>query len=101
MEILNKEQALALFAREAVLLGAEDGIPKPRAVELFGKNIIKYLEDLNAFSDRYQLFKSWETEHTSTQYLTKIGTLLAVTEANVAAIERKKWRVVKERRKHG
>lgn len=102
MEILNKEQALALFAREAILLGAEDGIPKERAIELFGKKIIGYLEELDAYSESHYSFKSWETEDASIQYLTKVGTLLAVTEANVDAIERKKWRVVKrERRKHG
>lgn len=98
MDILNKRQALALFEREALLLGAEDGIPKQRAIELFGKNIIEYLEELDLRSDTYHLFKSWDTEHVSTRYLTKAGTLLAVSESNVAALERKKWHIVKKER---
>jgi len=40
MTALNKAQVQALFDREAVLLGSDDGVPEFRAVELFGKDAV-------------------------------------------------------------
>jgi len=42
MGILNKAQTDALFQREAVLFGAEDGVPTFRAAALFGDSAVEH-----------------------------------------------------------
>ena len=45
MELLNKLQADELFRREAILIGHDDVLPIPRAVELFGERAVSFAKD--------------------------------------------------------
>lgn len=45
MGVLNKLQADELFRREAILIGLDDVLPIPRAVELFGEKAVSFAKD--------------------------------------------------------
>ena len=47
MKILNKAMVDALFQREAVLIGSEDGVPEHRAAVLFGKDAVEHAKRRN------------------------------------------------------
>lgn len=50
--MLNKKQALELFAREAVYLGTNDSVPLFRVRQLFGDTVVKPIEqELNIDHD--------------------------------------------------
>jgi len=46
MKVLNKAQVDALFQREAVLFGTEDGAPCFRVAYLFGAEAVTHVEGL-------------------------------------------------------
>lgn len=47
MGILNKAQVDALFQREAVLFGSQDGVPIFRVAALFGEGAVKHAQTLS------------------------------------------------------
>lgn len=48
MTTINAAQVRALFEREAVLLGAVDGVPESRAAALFGEDAVGHARRLNS-----------------------------------------------------
>lgn len=90
--MLNLEQAKALFAREAVFLGGNDGVPVSRAMELFG-------EKATQFAARLSFVRNGQTQIVYSsffglgdyqiQYLTYRGFLQAATYANALEIKKK------------
>lgn len=76
MEILNKAQVDALFEREAVLFGTEDGAPRFRAVAMFGAGAVEHAENLG-YSNGYGV------RDYNLIYLTYRGFLAAASYYNV------------------
>ena len=56
---LNKEQAESLFAREAILIGANDVIPEHRIVELFGEWAGAFIEKTLSLDGYMTAGKDW------------------------------------------
>ena len=91
-EVLNKDAAVELFEREAILMGQNDVVPFYRAVELFGEEAASFL-DGNAFFDGYvKAGTDWNgmgacsEERPFTRYLYKAGFFKVVTEHNYLRI---------------
>ncbi|MDE5589045.1 MAG: hypothetical protein K2J60_07865 [Acetatifactor sp.] len=87
-EVLNKAAAVELFESEAILLGQSDVVPFYRAIELFGEEAARFLDE-NAFIDGYvNCGVDWNgmgacsVERPFTSYLYKFGFLKVVTEHN-------------------
>lgn len=87
-EVLNKAAAVELFEKEAILLGTSDVVHFYRAIELFGEEAARFLDE-NAFIDGYvNCGVDWNgmgacsVERPFTSYLYKAGFLKIVTEHN-------------------
>lgn len=76
MNILNKAQVDALFQREAVLLGTENGVPDFRAAALFGKGAVE-------FAERLKYANSYGVGDYTLDYLTYQGFQAAASWFNV------------------
>ena len=53
MDALNKDQVKALFDKEAVLLGTENGVPDYRVAVLFGKSAVEHAHRINTSRPGY------------------------------------------------
>ena len=72
MKELNKVQVVALFVREAVLIGSEDRVPEYRAAALFGKEAVEHARSMDrATPGRY--FNGYGVGSSTMFYLTFQG----------------------------
>lgn len=91
--MLNLEQVKMLFAKEAVVLSGNDGVPMCRATELFGEKAAQFAAELNSVINGrpHIIYSSWfGVGDYQIQYLTYQGFLQAATYANVLEIKKKR-----------
>lgn len=87
-EVLNKEAAIKLFEKEAILIGRRDVVPFYRAVELFGEEAAEFLDRCVGLKGYMESGRDWSgmgecsDERPLTQYLFRSGFLKLVTEHN-------------------
>lgn len=79
---LKKEDALAIFEREAVLIGSSDVIPVYRAVALLGEEAVAFASKGGEDRNEYWL----GSKEKSIAYLYRAGFLKAVTHRNIVLL---------------
>ncbi|MDE7131325.1 MAG: hypothetical protein K2O65_05955 [Lachnospiraceae bacterium] len=91
-EVLNKDAAVELFEREAILMGENNVVPFYRAVELFGEEAAIFFDrnmgygNYLKFGGDYSGWGACSIERPFTSYLYKAGFLKLVTEHNYLRI---------------
>ncbi len=81
--MLNKEQTDMLFQQNAVLIGEVDGMPRYRAVELFGEEAVDYVMGRDLRNGYYNVY---HIKGCGTCYLTCKGFRAAATYVNLREI---------------
>ncbi len=86
--MLNSKQVDRLFLQNAALFGYEEGVPKYRAIELFGKEAVDYVFSTCNTRGNYN---SYATRGPSAWYITHKGFQIAATYMNVQEVEMKEY----------
>lgn len=84
--MLNKDAAVELFEREAILMGQSDVVPFYRAVELFGEEVASFLDGNVKAGTDWNGMGACSEERPFTRYLYKDGFFKVVTEHNYLRI---------------
>lgn len=84
-ELMNQAQVLALFEREAVLFGTNNGFPESRAIELFGIEAVKYVKQ-NGWGKFFNVYCMGDY---MAGYLTYCGVQIAATYCNVRLLQKR------------
>ncbi len=82
--MLNSKQVDQLFQQNAILIGNADGMPKYRAVELFGEEAVNYVMGTNLRNGYYNMYG---IRNYDASYLTYKGFQVAATYVNIREIE--------------
>lgn len=87
-KVLNKEETVELFEKEAILFGTSDVIPFYRAIELFGEEAAAFFSENIKWEGYLKGGEDWSAwgacteKRPITNYLYKAGFLKLVTEHN-------------------
>lgn len=87
-EVLNKDAAVELFEKEAILFGTSDVVPFYRAIELFGEEAAIFFDENIKWEGYLKGGEDWNAwgacteKRPMTNYLYKAGFLKLVTEHN-------------------
>ncbi len=84
-KLVNKNQVQALFDRDAVLLGTEDGIPEFRVVALFGADAVAHVKVLGKGGD---CIRCYGVRGYVLDYLTLRGFQAAASFSNVQLLRK-------------
>lgn len=83
---INSDEVKALFEKESVLFGSTDGIPRYRAIEIFGSAAVEFAERMQNRDLGRLTSNGYGIGDYTAYYLTKTGVEIAATFANVSAI---------------
>ena len=84
--MLNSEQAKAMFAREAILIGDSDAVLYDRAAQVLGEKAAEFAKDFGCKPGKYASMYGLGGDR-QFRFLTLQGFMAAVTYANLEEAE--------------